>query len=77
MEPAALTALLLAMLSIFVPFIPSVTALFLVPGANRNIAQSNGTRTGKGAVIAALIISILTFLLWALILATGFFTGNY
>jgi hypothetical protein len=57
---AAVTAFVLSIVSFVVWIIPSVLGFFLASGAKRNIAASNGTRTGRGLAIAAQVMSVLT-----------------
>jgi uncharacterized integral membrane protein len=54
-EPAAYWSLVMAILAFFVWFVPAVVAIFMALGAMRNIAASDGYRTGRGFAIAAIV----------------------
>ena len=64
MDTGAITALVLAICSyIFLPFIGSLVAVVLAPGAKRRIRHSNGTLDGAGFAKAAQILGWLNIIL--------------
>ena len=68
-DPAAITALGLAVTSVFIWFIPAVVAIFLASGAKRNIKAQPDLRKGKGMATAAQLISVAAILFAAAITA--------
>lgn len=68
-EPAAITALALAVCSLVIWFIPAIVAIFLASGAKRNIRAYPESRKGNGMALAAQLVSVFSILVTAGIVA--------
>ena len=65
----AVTALIVGISALFVPFAPGLVAVFMGSAAKRNIRASEGTRSGLGIATAAQVIAVIAILFWALVVA--------
>jgi hypothetical protein len=72
-EAAGIMTFVLSLCGVFTWGFSCIAALFLAPGARRNIAVSPETRKGSGLVLAGQIISAVTLLVAALVVVLVFF----